>query len=230
MNWLDIVIIAIIAYSALRGYMKGLILSVVGLISLLLALLVANKYYLALTDYLIVCWQLDRKIAELFKPAASPPLYDQSAGESSALLTQILQKISIYGQNTVGELLQLMLGQGILRILCFILLFFITDKLIKIIGVILHSFFDWGFLAPVNRLGGMVFGSLRGVLLVVVILAVIVPLQLPATLWGGETTLTKAVNQSSLVHWLWPLLKNIDWSPVGDLLTPYNLKDYFNTI
>lgn len=231
LNWLDITIIIIIGYSVLRGYMKGLILSLTGLISLIVALLVANKYYLALTDYLIACWQMDKKLMILVKPLLNLFLPSYTATNSTPpLLAQIIQKFSLYGQNTIGESLCIIMTQGLLSVLCFILLLLITDKLIKIVGLILHSLFDWGFLSPINRVGGMILGSGRGMLMVLILLAIVMPLQLPAVLLGGETTLSKAVNNSYLAQWFWSLLTNMDWSPAGNFFSPQNLKNYFNTI
>jgi len=52
MNWLDIVIIVVIAFSAFGGLKNGLIKAVLSLASLIVGIILAGRYYLPLSEQL----------------------------------------------------------------------------------------------------------------------------------------------------------------------------------
>ncbi|MTI80677.1 MAG: CvpA family protein [Firmicutes bacterium] len=244
MNWIDIIILVIIAYSAFRGLVTGFIKSVTGLLSLLISLLVAYKYHNVLTDYLVASWHLDERIVPLINPILSFLLptnaYDttsvtveqaeQHSGIISPLILKILQGHSFGGEKTIGEIFSLTLAQGLLNIISFLILLLITNILINLVGDIINKIFDWGVLAPINRVGGAVFGIVRGMLIVFILLAVIMPLQIPVALLGGDTTITKALENSHVAAYFWQVLTMSDWSPAGNWLKPSLLETYFNSI
>ena len=62
----DVVIILVIAYFAVNGFMTGFIMSATKLAALIAALIVAIKYNAILADYLIVSLDLDERISLLF--------------------------------------------------------------------------------------------------------------------------------------------------------------------
>lgn len=251
MNWCDLVIIIIVTYYAGRGFFTGLILSLTGLLAFVIGLIVAIKYNQALTDYLIVGWQLDEKLAALIKPllnfwmpvnATTGNLLaiEQLASKAESLSPQfltIVQNINAQAeqalgdvQNTIFDMFSLLLAQGLLTVIAFITLLLVTAFIIKIMGGILNSLMNWGILAPFNRLGGLFFGVARGLLVVFVIMALLMPLQIPAVLMGGETMLTAAVQNSYLANIFWQLITEVDWKPAGVWLQPKDLEIYLDYI
>ncbi|MBM7855804.1 hypothetical protein JOC37_002224 [Desulfohalotomaculum tongense] len=204
----------------------------------------AYKYHSMLTDYLIVRWHVNEKIAPMFKPLLSfflpPDAYsttlmtvsqvEQLAGAVSPLLLKILHSAALNDSTTIGEAVSLVLAQGVLSVISFITLLLLTDLLIKFTGSVLHNLVDWGIFAPFNRLGGALFGILRGLLIVWIILAVIMPLQIPVAILGGETSLTQALENSQLAKMFWQVLTISDWSPAGNWLKPKDLEIYLKSI
>ncbi len=192
---MDVIIIVIIAFSALRGFCSGLILSVTKLLGFIVGLLVAFKFYRAFADYLIVVWNLDQKLLLLFKPVLNIwlPLKTSST-------------LYFTGDSALG----LNIVHGLIGIIAFVLLLIVVDISIKIFGKILNSLFDWGIFAPVNRLGGLIFGTLRGALLVLILFAVLLPLQVSTSVFGGEMALTKAINDSFLGSFFWQIINQAD--------------------
>ena len=165
MNWCDLVIIIIVTYYAGRGFFTGLILSLTGLLAFVIGLIVAIKYNQALTDYLIVGWQLDEKLAALIKPllnfwmpvnATTGNLLaiEQLASKAESLSPQfltIVQNINAQAeqalgdvQNTIFDMFSLLLAQGLLTVIAFITLLLVTAFIIKIMGGILNSLTAWG--------------------------------------------------------------------------------------
>ncbi|WP_031514317.1 CvpA family protein [Desulfofalx alkaliphila] len=167
MNWVDGVILIVLIYSTCRGLLSGLILSLTGLLSILLGLLVAVKNYQALADWLIVGWQFDEKLMQLFKPLLNlyVPAYHPDPA-STALLN-----------NGLGDTLLLTLSRGLLSIICFIILLIMTDLAVKLMGRLINKLLGWGLLSPINRLGGALFGVARGILVVLIIILILQPFQ-----------------------------------------------------
>lgn len=244
MNWIDIVILVIVCCSAFRGFITGLIKSITGLLGVVVGILAAYKYHQALTDYFIAGWQLDKKIMPLYKhilgfilpsDAYNITLITIQQAENysqllSPLVLKIVQQNSINNSGTIGDMLSLGLAQGTLNIISFVLLLIAVDLAIKFLGNILHGIVDWGIFAPFNRVGGALFGVVRGVLLVFIIMAVLMPLQLPFALVGGETSITQAVENSKLGSYFWKMLAKLDWSPAGNWLKPMILEKYMNSV
>ncbi len=52
MNWLDIVILIVLAVSVIGGIKNGLIKSLFGLLGLIVGVVLAGRFYIALADYL----------------------------------------------------------------------------------------------------------------------------------------------------------------------------------
>ena len=64
------------------------------------------------------------------------------------------------------------LGEVILRLLGFFILFFLVRLVFRLVGGLLHEIFSLPLLGTVNGMGGMLLGLLKGVLLVLIIVAV----------------------------------------------------------
>lgn len=224
----------------MRGLRSGLIMSLSGLLGILLGLLVAYKHHKALADYLIVCWKLDEKILPIIKPLLSfstpakskslsaVPL-DQATNYSDVFspLLKIIQGIGLSGEHTIGEMLSLALAQGVVNILAFIMLLIITDMLVKTVGYILNGFFDWGIIKPFNRMGGVLFGVARGMLIIFIVIAVLLPLQMPAVLLGADTFLTRGIENSKLAYIFWQYISFSQFSPAGSWFVPESIEQLF---
>ena len=67
MSWIDLIIIAAVAYGIIRGIMKGFVRQISALIGVFIAIFVARIYYIDLSEYVRVWFDLDLQYA---KPAA----------------------------------------------------------------------------------------------------------------------------------------------------------------
>ncbi len=140
MNWLDLLIIAIVAWTTLRAFSAGLIREVVTFISLIVGVTLAGSFY-------------DDLAANL------------EFAVTDATARQLLSFAAIF----VGTMIA-----G------------------AVVAAVLRSAASMLFLGPLDRAGGAVFGLLKGVLLVQVLLVAI-------SVFPAQATLTHAASESSLV-------------------------------
>jgi len=214
MNWLDILLLFIIAWSAWRGLATGLFAGVARLAGLVLGAAFAYNYYLPLAEYADRQWHLESKIGDWL------PL--PSAGETSVekIFTGLekgyqapgkLMSPDVFGQHSFSGVQNLsnIFSHGILEIAAFLVIFFVVAQLTCWVGLLFSKTAKLVFLGPVDRLGGLALGTLRGVIIVLVLLALVVPLEMPAySSSGGHAAgwLAQAIEHSRIVPIFWQFL------------------------
>jgi uncharacterized membrane protein required for colicin V production len=93
------------------------------------------------------------------------------------------------------------LGDVVVRLIGFLLLFFLVRLLFRVVGGMMHSIFSLPVLGTVNALGGMVFGLLKGLLLGLILVAV--GQLLETSFWASS------LQESSLATFImeiWPVI------------------------
>lgn len=226
MNWLDWLIVAALACSAIQGLRSGLVSSVARLAGVVLGFGVGITYYRELSVYLNSQWHLEDKIMPLtgkilkyFFPSkltSAAAFHNGSAvspGEFAAA------QLNPYGMlNSYGEYLSRSLTAVILNVLCFLALILITVWILNLAGYILTKIADASFLGPLNHIGGLFFGGVKGIIVVMIFLTVISPFQqvglLPGkpseTPGGAPSTGTGAFSKSKILPYFLPLFNAID--------------------
>ncbi|MBS3885768.1 MAG: CvpA family protein [Dethiobacter sp.] len=138
-NWLDILIIMILLFSAVMGWRRGLVRQFFDVAAVLASYLVAlsygSQFILLLDSYLpIFRWLPDW--------ANNPTPFG------------------------------FVLGDILLRLFGFALLFFLVRLLFRIMAGMAHSLFSLPVLGTVNALGGFGLGLLKGLLFALILVAV----------------------------------------------------------
>jgi uncharacterized membrane protein required for colicin V production len=197
MNWLDIILLFIIIWSAWRGLATGFFAGVARLAGLVLGAIFAYNYYLPLAEYADKQWALESKIRDW--------LPFSSAGGQVAIFPETLGQQSISGVQNFNNLI----SHGILDAIAFLVIFFIVAQLTCWIGLLFSKTARLVFLGPVDRLGGLALGTLRGVIIVFVLLALLVPLETPAfsspDLYATDW-LAQAIGHSKIIPVFWQFL------------------------
>lgn len=188
MNWLDWLIIAVLALSAFQGLRYGLLASVAKLAGILIGLGVAFTYYRPFAEYLSARWNMEEKILPLVEgivkfwfptintvPPALPPGKLTSAGILIA-----------NPANPFGDYLARLFASGVLEAMSFLALLLATAWAVNLAGRVFTKIADISFLGPLNHLGGLFFGAVRGLVLVMIVLTLISPFQRSSLLPGGS--------------------------------------------
>lgn len=214
MNWLDWLILAILTFSAWQGLRYGLVGSVAKLAGILAGFVVAVTYYQELAAYLTAHWNLAEKILPLAKkilvfwfPVKTTP----AAGQISPLTS--------YADYAASAL-----AATIVNALCFLALLFITVWAVNLAGFILTKVAALAFLGPFNRMGGLLFGAVKGLVVVMIVLTLLAPFQSVGSLRGsspGTPGVTQpkgnAFLESKLLPYFEPLFKAINRPLPGTL-------------
>lgn len=152
MNWLDWIIVAAIFWSGLRGFWSGLVLSLTRFTGIIVGLAVSTSYYKPLAKYLTLNWHLEDRFL--------PLLEKWLAGQDLAQ-----RELIKFNDFLAGSI-----ACGILEVVSFLVLFMTTGFLFSITGLVLTKMTNIAFLGPLNKLGGLFFGVIKGLLMIVIIL------------------------------------------------------------
>ncbi len=222
MNWLDWLIIAIIVLSVLRGWRLGLVTSVARLAGILTGLVVAITYRHDLVEYLTTKWDLGEKMLPLvngllkfWSPAAgSAPLFVPPGGLTTTV------PFNPYQLDQIGGYLARTIAAGVLEALSFLVLLLAVVWLINLAARLLTGITDACPLGLLNRLGGLLFGAAKGLVVVVIVLALMLPFQQPLSVPGAQPesagTGGKAFGESKLLPYFNPFLEAIGRPLQGD--------------
>ncbi len=101
------------------------------------------------------------------------------------------------------------MAHGLLEVIAFLIIFLVVAQLANLLGGMVAHAARWTFFGPADRLGGLVLGVLRGVVIILMLVALLMPFQIAAISLPGElqeSWLTRAVEQSTLVPLCWEYL------------------------
>lgn len=226
MNWLDWLIVAALVFSAFQGLRYGLVSSVAKLAGVLLGFGLGITYYRDLAVYLNNQWHLeDRvmpltgKILKFFFPAkltGVPAFYAGPAASPAELAAAQINPYSML--NSYGEYLARSFTTVIINALCFLALIMVTVWVVNLAGRILTRIADVSFLGPLNHIGGLFFGGVKGIIIVMIFLTLASPFQRadllpgkPAETPGGTpSNRGGAFSESKMLPYFVPLFNAID--------------------
>lgn len=198
---MDIIIILIITWSAWRGYKTGLVGGVARLLGILAGLGAALCYYRPLAVYIDHRWQISSYIQNWF---SLPRLGKEDLYKDIQLYGELRPIDLLSGSlQDLGQSVSRLLASGILEIVSFIFIFIVVSRLVYLAGELLARLASVSFLGPADRLGGVAFGLARGVLAIMILLALLVSLQWPSALFssgGNPYWLSLALDNSLLAR------------------------------
>jgi uncharacterized membrane protein required for colicin V production len=216
-NWLDWLIIAIIALSAFQGLRRGLLASLAGLAGTLAGLFVAYTYHGQLAEYLAANWHLEEKIKPLIMQLFKIWTPSHEAVQSATLPFKLISSGGATGQlPNIGDYLANSFTSMLLEVICFLGLWLITTWVINLAGSVLTRVAQLSLLGTPNRLGGLLFGAVRGLAVVIIILVLLGPFQSfisspgsPPGTPGDTLHRSSAFEESILLPYFKPLFEAI---------------------
>lgn len=209
MKTVDIIIIAIIAIFGFIGYKKGLIKSLIGIFSFVLATIFATSLLPIVSKYFMTTklfTAFSEFLTKIFPASAikTTSVSDNGNIFSNDFLGNFLDNIASIG----GKVLIKSFVDGvailIVNVFCFILLFICAKFLLKIIASIIDKIFSLPFLNLINNGFGFVLGGFKGFVFIYFAIALIIIFTIktpsnPAFAFINETIFKKYLIDENII-------------------------------
>ena len=173
-NWLDVIILIIVVFAAVRGGSIGFIRSVIGLISLIIAFFSANIMYDNLAELIVEQSSLKESLKGFFSKdlfggfkIPSIDFSEQFSGFENVgkYLDKLFVKSDFITQSMASDFSEFM-AQIFINIIAWLLVFIVAFFIVRIIGVVLEEVFKLPILKAINALAGFAVGLVKGTLTV----------------------------------------------------------------
>lgn len=191
MNWVDISIFAILALNSLIGFNQGFIVSIFSLAGLIFSYFIARLYYPVIAQVLLnneAIYQkfrgfVDKRLYSIFEDKADifgPAPFLEGLNLPKPLIDIITKspKVDSYTSQISQAAIDIMSEAitGILIDIISLIIAFIVARIILIIIVrVLSVFSKLPVLNQFNKLFGLAFGFIKGIFIILIILAVLTP-------------------------------------------------------
>ena len=205
---IDLIVIGIIFLSTFLGYKKGLIGVAFKIASFIIAIIITLILFKPISNYIINNTEFAQTIENTIVQKLSTAEIEngQIKQENSNLPEVIVNYINVGLQDTVNEakdsivkMVARNLAETIIDIIVIIGLFIITRLLLLFAKAILEAISEIPIIKQFNKAGGILYGILRGLLLIYLTLAII-SLLLPML---DKTAILNIINNSILTKILY---------------------------
>lgn len=195
MNWIDFIVIGLIAAFAISGLLKGFIMSVYKLVAFVVCIFAAVKFSPVLAEIIsktsVYDWiknTIVKNLPLIGKEAfASSEAVSGAAGAETVLGTLPLPEFfrkSLLGKlpsaselintegivNAIGDELTKM----VVSVLSLIVLYIVLSVILAFVGLLLKGISELPVFKQVNKLGGFILGALQGFLAIYILCAILV--------------------------------------------------------
>lgn len=199
MGVLDIIIIVLILISTFFGYRKGLISLGIHLIAFVLALIISFILYRPIGNIIINTTQIDETIQETIEKNVQT--IEPNEENKNNITNQIIEI-------TKGEMLPQAtkeISYNIVYGATMIILFLILRVCLMLINCIANAIAKLPILDQVNKIGGAIYGVLRGVIityftLLIISLIIVVNPQNSLSKMVEETYLVKTMMNNNILN------------------------------
>lgn len=167
---IDLILVALILFSAYRGYKKGLISILISLLALILSIVLGFTLKDSLANYLYE----NTKVGTTIEQNAQSIITQNIDGrtESLSLFEEILSNQEIQNSYEVSQLPKVVTMFS-LKIISFVLILAGVYIICLILQLVLNLFFKLPVINSINKLGGAVINTLQTLLKVWIVLAII---------------------------------------------------------
>lgn len=197
----DFIIIAIVVLSTFLAYRKGLVKLAIGLCSFIIAIIITFVLYQPIPNLIINTTSIDESIENAIYEKANNIMKENKAEDE--LTNQIIE-------NTKNEMLPKTARSLAINIVTggVILILFVAIKIaIRLITALVDAITKLPILNQINKAGGIVYGILRGILILYVILLVL--------------TIPGQINPNNVIN------ESIDKSYLGKTMYQNNILNVF---
>ncbi|MFZ7133493.1 MAG: CvpA family protein [Eubacteriales bacterium] len=205
MSWIDILVIFIIAGAAIKGYVRGLVLTLTSIISFVMSIIIAGVFYKDISGLIILNTKIDDAIYSFITEHIG--VNDSGyidAWANGSQVNNIPQGAKGYIDNVIIENtheiisqdISYTLSQMLIHIMVFIAIFLAVKLLFYFTAHIIDVLFKLPVLNFFNKTGGGIIGMLEGAILSVVIISLLYTV----AIFVNYEALADALNNSNIAH------------------------------
>ncbi len=199
---LDVIIIVLILLSTFLGYKKGLVSLGINLVAFVLALIISFILYRPIGNVIINTTQIDENIQKTIEKNIEQTVTNEENSKNKDNITnQIIEMAK-------GEMLPQAtkeISYSIVYGATMVILFIILRICLMLINCIANAIAKLPILGQVNKLGGAIYGVLRGVIityfaLLIISLIIVINPQNSLGKMIEETYLTKTMMNNNILN------------------------------
>ena len=210
---IDLIVRAILALSIFLGYKKGLIGVAFKILSFLIAIVITLILYRPVSSFIIKNTNFAKNIENIIIQKLSSAEIENGAikEENTDLPNVVIDYINTGISNAIDntkekivETIAKELSQTVINLIVIIAIFIITRLLLLFAKVLLEAVSELPIVKQFNEAGGIIYGILRGIILIYVILTIIsliLPMIDKDTILGiiNDTILTKILYNNNII-------------------------------
>lgn len=196
----DLIIIAVVLLFIFLGYKKGLTGSLIKLLSFIIAIVVAFVLYKPVANAVIENTVIDDNIRTTLK--ATLGVEDKTENTEENVPSTIMDNINKEIENATDEVKANVIDHTTITIVNIgsgIVIFLAVRVILVLISLFAKILTDLPVIKQVDKLGGLAYGTIEGIVIVYAVLAVI---SLTSVIWANNAVVT-AIAKSSLGEMLY---------------------------
>ena len=168
---IDLILIGIIALFTFIGYKQGLVKAAIKILSFIIAIIISIILYKPVSAIVIKNTSIDDKIKNVI--VENVKLEEKENAEKSNIIKDNLSNKIIAGANNTVEEVADSFTVKLIEIAVIIVLYIIARIILKFISALSDLITNLPILKQANKTGGIIYGFLKGVLIIYVLLAII---------------------------------------------------------
>ena len=162
----DVVIVALIALSTFLAYRKGLVKLAMQLFAFVIAIVVTLVVYRPISNFVINSTGIDESIENFIYEKANEIMQEDEEGTYTSQITEA-------AKNEMLPEAAKTLSVNIVKMATLIILYIAVQIILRLITGLADAIANIPVLKQINKAGGIVYGLLRGILIVYVVLMLV---------------------------------------------------------
>ena len=167
---IDILLVAIIWITAIKGYKKGLVKTIYALVAFIVAAVITTLFYEQVAEYMMSLPFVQEMIVKLNQNIAETIISNTNINMFMPVWMgeTVMGAVQTAGITAAGKLVEI-----IIMIETVLVTFFLSKLLLGLVAGVLDAVMKLPILDTVNKTGGLLAGLIKGVLIVLVCFGVI---------------------------------------------------------
>ncbi|MBO4815684.1 MAG: CvpA family protein [Clostridia bacterium] len=171
---IDLILIGIVALFTFIGYKQGLVKAAIKILSFIIAVVVSLILYKPVSSIVIRNTSIDENIKNVIvENVELKEKEEQDSTEKSNIIKENLTNKIIAGANNTIEEVADSFTVKLIEISVILLLYIIARIILKFISALSDLITNLPIIKQANKTGGIIYGFLKGILIVYAILAVV---------------------------------------------------------